>query len=91
MPTEGDIFVTFPVLLDTSSARLDSVRVSGDSGRIVFDPEADKAMLTSGLVVAEAGGEIWVGAEGCPFQGNAEILLTGERFYSYTEAFTSGT
>ena len=65
-----------PILLNTETARLGGLKLK-DGGRLVFDPNADLAKLTSEYVLIEDMGSMAIGSEECKFQGNAEILLTG--------------
>ena len=62
--------------MDTETERLNRL-VIGNGGRLVFDPAAPLAKLTSGRITIDDGGYLDIGSEDCPFTGNAEILLTG--------------
>ena len=72
--------ITKPILLDSVTPRLNSVTIK-DGGLLVFDPSADLAKLTTGSVLIENDGEMWIGSADCKFQGKAEILLTGNEEY----------
>ena len=72
----GDVEITQPILLNTETERLNRV-IIGNGGRLVFDPNATLAKLTSGSIIIEEGGYLDIGSEECPFTGSAEILLTG--------------
>merc|ERR550519_568265 len=70
--------LNFPLLLDVETPRYDAVTiVSG--GRMVFSPTATLAKLVTDYVMIEDGGSLEIGSEDCPFEGKAEILLTGKR------------
>ena len=47
-------------------------------GRLVFDSSVDFLKLTANMVEL-TGGELWIGSEDCPYQNDAEVLLTGMR------------
>ena len=56
--------------------RLASVTiVSG--GKLVFDPRVDLAKITTGNILIENEGELWIGSSDCKFEGKAEVMLTG--------------
>ena len=66
-----------PILLNTETDRLASVTiVSG--GKLIFDPQTSLSKLTSGNVLIDDGGELWIGSSDCKFDGKAEVLLTGK-------------
>ncbi len=77
---DSALVIDFPVLLDVETPPLSELRLR-DGGRLVFAPEAKEpfshAKLTSALVAVEDGGSLEIGSEECPFQAEAEILLTG--------------
>ena len=78
---EGDdVHITKPILLDGVTPALNSVHIH-DGGILVFDPSVDLAKLTTGSVLIENDGEMWIGSSDCKFQGNAEILLTGKNYF----------
>ncbi|XP_037067926.1 cell surface hyaluronidase-like [Pollicipes pollicipes] len=75
VPVEGEaVVVTEPILLDTATPFLVSVEVAA-GGRLVFDPDVALAKLAAEFVLVN--GELWVGAEDCPFTGQAELELLG--------------
>ena len=79
MPVDGEVLtLDFPLLLDTTTARLGGMYIVG-SGRLVFDPNAELAKLVTKFALMEDGGSLEIGSEECPFEGDAEILLTGIR------------
>ena len=65
------------ILLDTETSRLASLTL-GPNGKLIFDPE-NPAKLVSDYVLIEDEGSLEIGTADCPFVGQAEILLTGER------------
>ena len=65
------------ILLDTETSRLASLTL-GPNGKLIFDPE-NPAKLVSDFVLIENEGSLEIGTSDCPFVGQAEILLTGER------------
>ena len=69
--------IVSPILLSTTTARLGGI-VIRDGGRLVFDPEAELAKLVTNYVEIQSGGSLEIGSADCKFEGNAEILLTGE-------------
>ena len=70
-----------PILLNTETDRLASVTiVSG--GKLIFDPQVNKSKLTTGSVLIDNGGEVWIGSSDCKFDGKAEVLLTGNNTIS---------
>ena len=74
---DHDVVIDKPVLLSGETNRLASVTIV-QGGKLVFDPTATpKAKLTSGNVLIEDGGGLWIGSSDCKFQGKAEVLLTG--------------
>ena len=77
---DHDVVIDKPILLDGESDRLASVTIV-NGGKLVFDPNATpKAKLTSGNVLIDNGGELWIGSSDCKFEGKAEVLLTGNTF-----------
>ena len=44
----------------------------------MFDPSQESLTLTADMVEL-TGGELWIGSEDCPYEAEAEILLTGTR------------
>ena len=79
MPADGDVLtIDFPLLLDTTTVELGGMKIVGD-GRLVFDPESSLAKLITDYVLIEDGGSLEIGSEECPYEGDAEILLTGIR------------
>ncbi|XP_043191780.1 cell migration-inducing and hyaluronan-binding protein-like [Amphibalanus amphitrite] len=77
VPAEGEaVVVSEPMLLDTATPDLLSVTVEA-GGRLVFDPAADLAKLAAEWI--KVAGELHVGAEDCPFTGQAEIELLGKK------------
>ena len=65
------------ILLDTETSRLASLTL-GSNGKLIFDPE-NAPKLVSDYVLIDNEGSLEIGTSDCPFVGNAEILLTGER------------
>ena len=43
----------------------------------MFDPDVALAKMTSDRIIIDEGGFLDIGSSDCPFNGNAEILLTG--------------
>ena len=80
MPTDNQrIVINFPVLLDTVTARLKSLNVTGNAGRLVFSPDEDEPVkLISGSVLIDTFGALKIGSPDCKFDADAEIVLTGE-------------
>ena len=74
--------MTFPLLLDTETARIGGL-VLRDGGRLIFSPDAALAKLTSDYVLIQDGGSLEIGSDDCRFRGNAEILLTGKLFVKH--------
>ena len=73
-----NVTLDFPILLDLETPRLDGLTiVSG--GRLIFSPTASLAKLVTDYVKIESGGSLEIGSEDCPFEGQAEIILTGRR------------
>ena len=87
------IVLNFPLLLDRPSPRLPGIKIVA-GGRLVFSPHAADASLTtdfiqvavfvvvvplSSFVQIEDGGSLEIGSSECPFEGRAEILLTGRK------------
>ena len=87
------IVLNFPLLLDRPSPRLPGIKIVA-GGRLVFSPHAADASLTtdfiqvavfvvvvplSSFVQIEDGGSLEIGSSECPFEGRAEILLTGTK------------
>ena len=68
--------ISEPVLLDTVTPDLLSVTVAA-GGRLVFDPDVELAKLAAEWV--QVAGELHVGAEDCPFLGQAELELLGKK------------
>ena len=77
VPTGGDITISTPILLDMTTARMNKIFIT-TGGRLVFDSSAESLKLTANMVEL-TGGELWIGSEDCPYQNEAEILLTGTR------------
>ena len=46
---------------------------------MVFSSYAALAKLSAGYVIVETGASLTIGTERCPFEGEAEILLTGRK------------
>ena len=77
IPGDGDIVeLRQPVLLDTETARLDSLLIL-DGGVLVFSPDVPLAKLVVGVVVIQKDGALLIGGPECRYTGSAEILLTG--------------
>ena len=76
IPVEGDVVIDKPILLDTVTENLDSLVVV-EGGMLVFDPAASLAKLVANRVTVDTNGAVYIGDKGCPFEGQAEILLTG--------------
>ena len=75
MPVEGEaVVISESVLLDAVTPDLLSVTVAA-GGRLVFDPDVELAKLSAEWVLV--AGELHVGAEDCPFGGQAELELLG--------------
>jgi hypothetical protein len=73
-----NVTLGFPILLDLETPRLVGLTiVSG--GRLIFSPTASLAKLVTDYVRIESGGSLEIGSEDCPFEGQAEIILTGRR------------
>jgi len=70
----------FPILVDNdfTGTRLQRIIIV-DGGRLVFSPEVDKAAISIQELIINPGGSLEIGSEDCPFEGNAEIILTGQR------------
>ena len=77
VPTGGSVTISTPMLLDASPPPLDKVTVDA-GGQLVFDPSVESLKLTASMVEL-TGGELWIGSEDCPYESDAEILLTGQR------------
>ena len=78
LPGDGEMVeVRQPILLDTETARLDSL-ILRDGGILVFSPDVGLAKLTVGVVKIQENGSLLIGGTECRFHGRAEILLTGE-------------
>ena len=65
------------MLLDVSPPSLDTITIDA-GGQLVFDPSVESLKLTASMVEL-TGGELWIGSEDCPYESDAEILLTGQR------------
>lgn len=74
----SNIILDFPLLLDSESPRLSGLKIIS-GGSLVFSSGAEIAKLVTNFVIIEAGGSLIIGNENCSFEGNAEIVLTGER------------
>jgi hypothetical protein len=68
--------ITIPILLDEVTAKLKSVVIK-DGGRLVFSPDVDHAKISSDYIMVQTDGYFEIGSSDCPFEGNAEVLLTG--------------
>ena len=79
-----NITLDFPLLLDLETPRLAGVTIVA-GGRLVFSPTASLAKLVTDYVKIEEGGSLEIGSQDCPFQGRAEIMLTGRRGSYETE------
>ena len=79
-----NISLDFPLLLDLETPRLAGVTIVAE-GRLVFSPTAALAKLVTDFVRIEEGGSLEIGSQDCPFQGRAEIVLTGKRGSYQTE------
>ena len=77
VPKEGDTLeITKTIRLSSLTPRLGGI-VIRNGGHLVFDPTASKVVLTSNYVLIEDRGYLEIGSQDCPFDGNAEIILTG--------------
>jgi len=72
------IVLDFPLLLDRPTPRLPGIKIVA-GGRLVFSPHAVDVSLTTDFIQIENGGSLEIGSSDCPFEGRAEILLTGKR------------
>ena len=52
-------------------------------GMIVFDPEATFAKLVANSILIGDEGAMVIGSKDCKFEGNAEVLLTGNIFFPF--------
>jgi len=77
VPEDGErVVIEKPMLLDGETARLKSVDIR-DGGKLVFDPTAELAKITTDQITIDAQGEMHIGSSDCKFEGKAEVLLTG--------------
>jgi len=77
VPGEGhEVVITKPILLDSVTERVRSVTIL-DGGKLVFDPSAELAKITTNQILIDDGGEMHIGSADCKFTGKAEVLLTG--------------
>ena len=77
VPTGGDLTIDTPILLDASTPAMDKITIA-TGGRLVFDSSVEYLKLSANMVEL-TGGELWIGSEECPYQNDAEVLLTGQR------------
>ena len=89
------IVLNFPLLLDRSSPRLPGIRIVAGGRLVFSPHAADASLTTDFIQVAvfivvvplssfdlvqiEDGGSLEIGSSECPFEGRAEILLTGRK------------
>ena len=64
-------------MLDTETSRLASLTLL-DGGKLVFSPDS-QVTLSSDYILIDNEGILEIGTPDCPYAGQAEILLTGER------------
>jgi len=76
--SSSPIILDFPLLLDRATPRLPGIKIVA-GGRLVFSPSAHDVSLTADFIQIEDGGSLEIGSSDCPFEGRAEILLTGKR------------
>ena len=69
--------ITKPILLSSTTERLGGIVIK-DGGRLVFNPNATLAKLTSHYVDIQDEGYMEIGSEDCKFEGNADVSLIGK-------------
>ena len=64
-------------MLDTETSRLASLTLL-DGGKLVFSPDS-QVTLSSDYILIDNEGILEIGTPDCPYTGQAEIVLTGDR------------
>ena len=65
------------VVLDTETSRLASLTLL-DGGKLIFSPD-NQIILSSDYILIDNEGIMEIGTPDCPYAGQAEIVLTGDR------------
>ena len=72
------MIIDSPILMDTATASIEGIEIV-DGGKLVFDANATELLrLTTGSVIIRNGGRMDIGSSDCPFEAQAEIVLTGK-------------